>query len=63
LLQKEGYEVVGCAIDVLNARGHGLHENSTRRDHCELQTRAFGLGAPGVIIRRGKMMPMMELIL
>jgi GxxExxY protein len=26
LLQKEVYEVVGCAIEVLNVRGHGLHE-------------------------------------
>jgi GxxExxY protein len=26
LLQKEVYAVVGCAIEVLNVRGHGLHE-------------------------------------
>jgi len=26
LLQKEVYAVVGCAIEVLNTRGHGLHE-------------------------------------
>jgi GxxExxY protein len=26
LLQKEVYAVVGCAIEVLNIRGHGLHE-------------------------------------
>ena len=26
LLQKEVYGVVGCAIEVLNNRGHGLHE-------------------------------------
>ena len=26
LLQKEVYKVVGCAIEVLNVRGHGLHE-------------------------------------
>src|ERR1041385_8739596 len=26
LLQKEVYAVVGCAIKVLNVRGHGLHE-------------------------------------
>src|SRR5262245_56247074 len=26
LLQKEVYAVVGCAIEVLNLRGHGLHE-------------------------------------
>jgi GxxExxY protein len=25
-LQKEVYAVVGCAIEVLNVRGHGLHE-------------------------------------
>jgi GxxExxY protein len=27
LFQKEVYAVVGCAIEVLNVRGHGLHEN------------------------------------
>ena len=26
LLQDEVYAVVGCAIEVLNVRGHGLHE-------------------------------------
>jgi GxxExxY protein len=26
LLQKEVYAVVGCAIEVLNVRGHRLHE-------------------------------------
>src|ERR1044071_128803 len=26
LLQKEVYAVVGCAIEILNVRGHGLHE-------------------------------------
>jgi len=26
LLHKEVYAVVGCAIEVLNVRGHGLHE-------------------------------------
>src|SRR6476619_3179497 len=26
LLQKEVYAVVGCALEVLNVRGHGLHE-------------------------------------
>ena len=26
ILQEEVYEVVGCAIEVLNVRGHGLHE-------------------------------------
>jgi GxxExxY protein len=26
LLQKEVYAIVGCAIEVLNVRGHGLHE-------------------------------------
>ena len=26
VLQKEVYAVVGCAIEVLNVRGHGLHE-------------------------------------
>ena len=26
LLQKEVYAVVGCAIEVLNVRGHGMHE-------------------------------------
>ena len=26
LFQKEVYAVVGCAIEVLNVRGHGLHE-------------------------------------
>ena len=26
LLQNEVYAVVGCAIEVLNVRGHGLHE-------------------------------------
>jgi GxxExxY protein len=26
LLQKEVYAVVGCAIEVLSVRGHGLHE-------------------------------------
>ena len=26
LSQKEVYAVVGCAIEVLNIRGHGLHE-------------------------------------
>jgi len=26
LLQKEVYAVVGCTIEVLNVRGHGLHE-------------------------------------
>jgi GxxExxY protein len=26
LLQKEVYAVVGCAVEVLNVRGHGLHE-------------------------------------
>ena len=26
LLQEEVYAVVGCAIEVLNVRGHGLHE-------------------------------------
>ena len=26
LLQKEVYAIVGCAIEVLNIRGHGLHE-------------------------------------
>jgi GxxExxY protein len=26
LLQKEVYTVVGCAIEVLNVRGHGLHD-------------------------------------
>ena len=26
LLQKQVYAVVGCAIEVLNVRGHGLHE-------------------------------------
>jgi GxxExxY protein len=26
LLQKEVYKVVGCALEVLNVRGHGLHE-------------------------------------
>src|SRR5262249_2466088 len=26
LLKKEGYDVVGCALEVLNVRGHGLHE-------------------------------------
>jgi GxxExxY protein len=26
LLRKEVYAVVGCAIKVLNVRGHGLHE-------------------------------------
>ena len=26
LLQKEVYAVVGCAIEALNVRGHGLHE-------------------------------------
>jgi PD-(D/E)XK nuclease superfamily len=25
-LHKEVYAVVGCAIEVLNVRGHGLHE-------------------------------------
>src|ERR1051326_7740290 len=30
LLQKEVYAVVGCAIEVLNVRGHGLHEKSMR---------------------------------
>ena len=27
LFQKEVYAVVGCAIEVPNVRGHGLHEN------------------------------------
>src|SRR5215813_11295011 len=26
ILQEEVYTVVGCAIEVLNVRGHGLHE-------------------------------------
>src|SRR5207248_6918261 len=26
ILQQEVYAVVGCAIEVLNVRGHGLHE-------------------------------------
>jgi len=26
ILQEEVYGVVGCAIEVLNVRGHGLHE-------------------------------------
>jgi GxxExxY protein len=26
VLQKEVYAIVGCAIEVLNVRGHGLHE-------------------------------------
>src|SRR5436190_21807300 len=26
ILQREVYTVVGCAIEVLNVRGHGLHE-------------------------------------
>jgi len=26
LLQKEVYALVGCALEVLNVRGHGLHE-------------------------------------
>ena len=26
VLQKEVYAVVGCAVEVLNVRGHGLHE-------------------------------------
>ena len=26
ILQEEVYRVVGCAIEVLNVRGHGLHE-------------------------------------
>src|SRR6266481_5543666 len=26
ILQKEVYTVIGCAIEVLNVRGHGLHE-------------------------------------
>jgi hypothetical protein len=30
LLQKEVYAVVGCAIEVLNVRGHGLHEKVMR---------------------------------
>jgi GxxExxY protein len=26
ILQEEVYAVIGCAIEVLNVRGHGLHE-------------------------------------
>ena len=26
ILKEEVYAVVGCAIEVLNVRGHGLHE-------------------------------------
>src|SRR5215831_9867023 len=34
LLQKEVYAVVGCAIEVLNVRGHGLHEKIYENCPC-----------------------------
>ena len=40
LLQKEAYAVVGCAIEVLNVRGHGLHEKICENCLCvELRLR------------------------
>jgi len=40
LLQKEVYAVVGCAIEVLNVRGHGLHEKIYENCLCvELRLR------------------------
>src|SRR3954470_4175168 len=42
LLQKEAYEVVGCAIEVLNVRGHGLHEKIYENCLCvELRLRGI----------------------
>jgi GxxExxY protein len=34
LLQKEVYAVVGCALEVLNVRGHGLHEKVYENCMC-----------------------------
>jgi GxxExxY protein len=42
LLKKQVYAVVGCAIEVLNVRGHGLHEKVYENCLCvEFRLRGF----------------------
>jgi GxxExxY protein len=34
ILREEVYAIVGCAIEVLNVRGHGLHEKIYENCMC-----------------------------
>jgi hypothetical protein len=48
ILKEEVYAVVGCAIEVLNVRGHGLHEKIYENCLCvEFRLRGSSYTATG----------------